>query len=289
MDYETFVGIIHKAVFSDSKLKLLESIARQPENFIGLFRPTKPEVKIAQNLSQSQEIKFGYAFEQLVYKYLEANGCNMFPRSIVINGDKKDLDIYFRKDETNYFVEQKMRDNHDSTKKKGQADDFQEKLKVLNRDIKVHGVIFFVDPGMSKNKKFYEERLAYIRNQYEFDVSIVYGKEFFNMLSLVNVWNEIEKYLTQWRTELPSFPEFNYDNHAEKSFNEIKDMTPSDIKKIFTNEEICKNILSILFPTGETLIMLADYWGDFINRKKDGSKISQLIRKRVIEMGSNVV
>ncbi len=72
MDYEKFSGIINRTVFSDSKMKLLHSIAMQPENFVGLFRPTKPEVKIAQNLSQSHEIKFGYAFEQLADLYLQA-------------------------------------------------------------------------------------------------------------------------------------------------------------------------------------------------------------------------
>ena len=289
MNYDQFSRLINRTVFSDSKVKLLQSIARQPENFVGLFRPTTPEVKIAQNLSQSHEIKFGYAFEELVRLYLKENGCQIFDSSIVIDGKRKDLDIYFRKDGKDYLVEQKTRDNHDSTKKRGQADDFEKKLVAVSDGGKkaVCGVLFFLDPGMSKNKIFYEERLPEITQRHGLETRLVYGGEFFNMLSL-DVWDEIEKYLIRWRAELPGFPEFNYDRNPEESFNEIKDMSPADFCKIFTHEEIGKHILPILFPEQKTLKMLVDYWAckpeGVRARKSDGVRISRLINERISEM-----
>ena len=284
MDYKRFADTINSTVFSEFKVKLLQSIANHPSIYVGLFRPTRPEVKIAQNLSQSHQIKFGHALEQLVRLYLEENGCKMLPTSIDIGGEKKELDIHFRKGRKTYFVEQKIRDNHDSTKKRGQIDDFQKKLVALNgAGRRVGGILFFVDPGMAQNKKFYTERLDAIKNQHGFEVAIVYGKEFFSMLSLGAVWDEIVQHLVKWRQGLPSFPEFDYDVRAEESFNEIKDMDWSDFQKLFTNDEVGKHILPILFPTGETLGMLADYWHNTLDPKR-GREIARLIEKRKAEI-----
>lgn len=285
MNYEQFARILNETVFADFKVKLLASIAQNPENFVGLFRPTKPDVKIAQNLSQSHEIKFGYAFEELARLYLVEHGCRMFDSSIVINGERKYLDIYFRKDGMDYLVEQKTRDNHDSTKKRGQADDFERKLVAVSDggQKQVHGVLFFLDPGMSKNKKFYKERLSEIAALHGLETSVVYGGEFFKMLSLCGVWDEIVKHLIQWRQQLPGFPEFNCDRNAESTFAEIKDMKQADLSKLFANEEVGKYILPILFPERKTLKMLADYWAG----KPKGARVCQLIKKRISEMENN--
>ena len=35
---------------------------------------------------------------------------------------------FFKKDDVHYFVEQKVRDDHDSTKKRGQISNFEKKL-----------------------------------------------------------------------------------------------------------------------------------------------------------------
>ncbi|MDR0820076.1 MAG: hypothetical protein LBN19_00865 [Endomicrobium sp.] len=84
---------------------------------MGLFRPTKPKAKILQNLLQSQEIKFGDAFEKLIELYLTENGFTILPKKI--SGEKINesliIDQYFKIKEKIYFIEQKIRDDHDST------------------------------------------------------------------------------------------------------------------------------------------------------------------------------
>lgn len=282
MDYIKFESVINDALFADSRKKLLSSIAQYPENFVGLFRPTTPKAKIAQSLSQSYEIKFGYAFEKLVQLYLKENGCQLLPCSIVIEGDTKELDIHFRKGGVDYVVEQKIRDNHDSTKKVGQIDDFERKLVAVSKCYKkdVKGVMFFVDPGMSKNKKFYEQRLSEIAERHGFETCTAYGEEFFVMLGMESVWGEIIKHLIQWRRELPGFPKFNYDDNATESFEEIKDMRPGVFQKLFSNEEICQHILPILFPERKTLKMLVDYWDSkFLN-----TDVSVLVKRQIAKM-----
>ncbi len=292
MEYGQFEKILNRSVFGNSKIKLLEKIANEPERFVGLFRPTSPKSKVVQHLCHSQESKFGDALEAIIKEYLELYGCEILSGDIVIEGKKgkQNIDILFRKNGIVYCVEQKMRDDHDNSNCDGQFNKFKEKLKEIANQYgkdKTRGFLFFVDSGMSKHKKFYQSRIFQAQSEHGLEVNLVYGEEFFDALPLKDgVWNEITKHLIKWRRQLPNFPEFNYDNNAEESFNEIKDVSLSNFRKVFTHEEIGKEILPILFPTGETLHMLADYWGDFINNKKDGKEISELIKKWMLEVGN---
>ncbi|GAA8090200.1 hypothetical protein BTM474_02610 [Helicobacter pylori] len=89
---------------------------------MGIFRPTKPKTKLLQNLLTSHEIKFGDAFEYLIEEYLkEHNFLLLYKKILYYNKDKIELlklDQFAKKDNTYYFIEQKMRDDHDSTKKR---------------------------------------------------------------------------------------------------------------------------------------------------------------------------
>ena len=71
MKYEKFKNILNHKIFEESKADLIRKFADYPERYIGLFRPTKPKGKIIQNLTQSQEIKFGDAFEIILEEYFK--------------------------------------------------------------------------------------------------------------------------------------------------------------------------------------------------------------------------
>ncbi len=70
MQYKKFCSILNSNIFEKSKSKLLTAISERPERYIGLFRATKPKTKIIQNLLQSQEIKFGDSFEEIIREYI---------------------------------------------------------------------------------------------------------------------------------------------------------------------------------------------------------------------------
>ena len=136
MEYNEFKKILNKKIFEESKIDLIKKLANSPERYIGLFRPTKPKVKIIQNITQSNEIKFGDAFECLVKKYLEEKSFKSLNKRFEFENNIFNLDQHFRKDNKIYFVEQKIRDDHDSTKKRGQTDNFEKKLNLLLDNIK---------------------------------------------------------------------------------------------------------------------------------------------------------
>ena len=169
MEYEDFVKILNNEIFENSKKDLIEKIAKNPDRYIGLFRPTKAKAKILQNLLQSNEIRFGDALEKLFEKYFEENGFRNLDKIIYISDNKKiylDLDQLFTDGKYIYFVEQKVRDDHDSTKKKGQIQNFEEKIVELLKKYKeneLKSYTYFIDPSLIKNKNFYAEEIEKIK------------------------------------------------------------------------------------------------------------------------------
>lgn len=166
MEYEKFKNILNKQIFDNSKIDLLEKIAKSPDRYVGLFRPTKPKAKILQNLLQSNEIRFGDALEVLFEKYFENLGYKNLEKKIQNNNKDKqeylDLDQLFTDGQYIYFVEQKVRDDHDSTKKRGQMENFEKKInELLNiyKETKIKAFVYFVDYSLVRNKHFYSEEI----------------------------------------------------------------------------------------------------------------------------------
>lgn len=169
MDYNTFCTILNKQIFESSKRDLLEKIAHYPDRYIGLFRPTKPKAKLLQNLLQSNEIRFGDALEILFEKYFELLGFINLEKRIAEGRECLDLDQIFRNGSFIYFIEQKVRDDHDSTKKRGQINNFEKKINALLKsydETKLRCYTYFIDPGLTKNKRFYIQELGKIYSDY---------------------------------------------------------------------------------------------------------------------------
>ena len=201
MQYTNFKNIFNETIFEESKAVLIEKIAKYPNRYIGLFRPTKPKAKILQNLLQSHEIRFGDAFEEIIEEYLKEFGYEILNKRF-INDDKDELNLdqCFKDKNTIYFVEQKIRDDHDSTKKRGQIGNFEKKLnEMVNKygEKNLVGIFYFIDPDLQKNKNYYKTELEKMSMDYGVEIYLFYGVELFDFLKQKNIWNEILKYLEQ--------------------------------------------------------------------------------------------
>jgi Holliday junction resolvase-like predicted endonuclease len=265
MHYNQFKQIFNETIFEKSKADLLEKIASNPSRYIGLFRPTKPKAKILQNLLQSHEIRFGDAFEHAIEKYLELKGCEILQKKYTTekNGDVLNIDQCFKKENKVYFIEQKVRDDHDSTKKRGQIDNFEKKLDLMLSNYpenKLVGIFYFIDPDLVKNCRFYTQELSKITIDYGVETQLFYGKPLFDYLEYSDVWNEILQYLENWRMEIPDLPEINFDLDANHTFKEIKDIKPLVFRKLLQNEDVFNEIVLTLFPQKTTLNLLLDYF-----------------------------
>ncbi|MBR1626867.1 MAG: hypothetical protein IJ681_06955 [Bacteroidales bacterium] len=76
----------------------------------------------------------------------------------------------------------------------------------------------------------------------------------------IEIWNETLLYLEQWKNNLPDMPEINFDKNATAVFNEIKDLSPTVYRKLFTNNDIIKQIFPIIFSENKVLWLLYDYF-----------------------------
>ncbi len=264
MDFRKFSSILNKRIFEGEKKELLKNIAERPERFIGLFRPTKPGTKILQHILQSHEIKFGDAFEELIEQFLRDLNFSILDKSIIgVNGRPLSLDQYYESDGVYYFIEQKVRDDHDSTKKRGQISNFETKLESLYKKHgnNLVGIMYFIDPDLSKNKNHYLPELKRLSRFYGIQTYLFYGKELFDYLGNPDLWEQLLSWLKQWKDSLPEIPEIDFDKTPEESFNEIKDLPIQHWRKLLENKKLLEEgIIKVIFRNGGTLKLVLDFF-----------------------------
>ena len=285
MDYSKFCEILNKHIFEGEKRELLKKVADRPERFIGLFRPTKPGTKILQHLLQSHEIKFGDALEELIEEILKDLGYSILPKSITTsNGEQLSLDQFFTDGKNYYFIEQKIRDDHDSTKKRGQIANFEAKLEELFKKYKDNliGIMYFIDPDLAKNKNFYTSELNRLNEYYKVPLYLFYGKELFEFLEFLEYWERLLDWLTQWKESLPEIPEINFDTESQDSFEEIKDLEIRYWRKLLENKKLWEEgIIKAIFRSGETLRLILNYF--FVQTSAPYQKLAKLLQERLEE------
>jgi len=265
MQYDEFISILNDNIFGKSKADLLEKIKANPYRYMGIFRPTKPIGKITQNLLQSHEIRFGSAFEIIISKYFKLMGYEILDNKIIDKDANINLqmDHLVKKNNKYYFVEQKVRDDHDSSKKRGQISNFEHKISQLvtiypEKDL--IAIMYFIDPSLIKNKSYYLKELKAIEKDYNVEAHLFYGKDFYDFIKAPNVWDEINEYLIKWRASIPDLPIVNFDLDSNDTFEEIKDLNPSIYNYLFSNDKIYEQIIKTIFPTGETVKLLLKYF-----------------------------
>jgi len=263
MDYQEFAQVLNKHIFYGNKRELLGRLASNPERFIGLFRPSKPSTKILQHLLQSYEIRMGDAFEEIIGLVIQCQGYSLLDKNIQgENNEPLRLDQHFTDGRKYYFIEQKIRDDHDSTKKRGQMQNFEKKIKVLHRKhgSNLVGIMYFIDPDFSKNKNYYEEQIQTLKGGYEqVELHLFYGKQLFEYLGIADFWDEMLSWLKRWKEDLPEIPKTNFDANPHESFREIEDINARVWQKIISNDKLWEEgIIKTLFRAGDTIKLIQE-------------------------------
>ena len=248
-------------IFNNERRDLLEKIAKNPERFVGIYRATTPLPKLQQFLSQSREIRFGDGMEEVIKNILAEIGYfNLYNQLQDNNGETLDIDQYFHDADNNYyFIEQKIRDDHDSTKKRGQIDNFRKKYNLLTTiHGRVIGIMYFIDSNLTKNRNYYATELNTFPQG---TVKLFYGEEFFNWLNRIDLYYELENNLRTWRSRINSTLNLNFDDTPLHTFNEIYNLSFTTWRKLIENDTLWnEGIISTLFPTGDTLVLILNYF-----------------------------
>lgn len=247
MTYEKFCQIMNnKMKPDDEKNFLINKIAEDPNRFIGVFRSTHPIVKLQQFITQSREIRFGDALEDVMSEFLQEMGYNIDKNKVIPNTDLH-VDQLFSKENTLYFMEQKVRDDHDSTKKVGQIGNFKKKYIALqqnNPNKKICGIMYFLDDSFKKNKKYYSCELESMLNNH-YDVHLFYGEDFYKFQhpansNFLNKYNDLKKWLTMWKNDCMST---NLDLEITSSYINSLKHTNAYIWSKLRNSEIWNSII----------------------------------------------
>jgi hypothetical protein len=272
LDYEIIKNQFNKKIFENSKTDLLEKLSKYPSRYVGIFRPTKPFTKIIQNITQSHEIKFGDAFEVLIRQSFEYYNYESILRNHRLdNNDAVSFDQLFSFNGRTIFIEQKIRDDHDSTKKRGQIDNFEKKLNFLisKNYSNICSYFYFIDPSLSKNKNYYLSEIEKLKSFYNTEIHLVYGQELFEKEKFDGFWEEeIIYFLEKWKKDLPDLPEINFDLDSKETFEEIKNLSPQVFRCLLDNEDVVNIIFPIIFPKNETLLLLKEHFY-FLSKKGD--------------------
>ncbi|MFZ5365710.1 MAG: HpyAIV family type II restriction enzyme [Patescibacteria group bacterium] len=283
MNYQRFCAILNKHIFEGEKVELLRNIAKNPERFMGLFRPTKPGAKILQHLLQSHEIRMGDALEEIIEEILNSLGFKVMPKGMTDeNGNAFSLDQYFTDGKIYWFVEQKVRDDHDSSKKRGQITNFETKLEILQKKHKsaLFGIMYFIDPDLTKNKNYYLQELRRLKEFYGVELYLFYGKELFEYLKHPEIWDNILSWLKRWKDDLPELPKIDFDASPQKSFKEIKNLELRNWRKILENEKLWEEgIIKVMFRKGKVLRLTLNFFS--ANKAIPYQNLAKLLTQRI--------
>lgn len=261
ISYEHFCDLIlkHFEQGGDFYDTLLKNVIDNPSRYCGLFRLSTAKTKLIQNVTQSREIKFGDAVEEVITEYIKELGYENHDKDlgVDVNGDNLNVDQFFSDGDIIHIVEMKIRDDHDSTKKRGQYENFQKKI-VRVRDLypsnHLDASMWFVDDSLVKNKNYYLDMMR--QDSFEnVSLHLYYGEEFFEDLKNgVVAWSEFTENLKLYKQDKASIdieiPDFG---SSTEMLNALIRLPDKYWKKLMSNKEIYKQLREELFNSGDNL------------------------------------
>lgn len=270
------MSVLDFSILIDSKFgresiisNLIIKLVNDKNRYLGDFRITSSDSKIQQNLSQSMEIKVGDFLEEIVTEYIEYFNYNNLSKKINITiTDQSRIEYSFDQlfemnSETICLIEQKIRDDHDSSKKRGQIDNFIKKIEVLKYlypNKTIISIMWFIDPNFKKNKKYYETEISKIAN-----AKIFYGEELFSsFFGRKDEWNRILELFSELRNLQNSYRVIDtvYLSSSDEVFEVLKFLYHNNkrvIKKLMSNNEDMKRIREEYFLNGYNIERLKEY------------------------------
>lgn len=264
LSYDYFVEKLNSRLKTDDSFyyDLLCKVINDPTRYVGIFRITNVKTKLIQNVTQSREIKLGDFMEDIVTDYIHAMGYTNLNKHIGTDteGNPLNADQAFREGNTIFLIEQKIRDDHDSTKKRGQYDNFRKKytlLKTQYPDCTINATMWFIDNSFAKNKRYYLTKASQ-ESSNNVTLNILYGGALFDTIFNRNdVWEEICEYLGKHKQErndeILHIPDFDTSPEMLNALKQLKINVPNLYRKLMSDKPIYVQLRKELFPTSTNL------------------------------------
>lgn len=277
MRYELFKKTMNEKVSDNEVGKILKRMGANPSRFTGIFRLGSPVEKLMQNALTSKEIKLGNALEKIIADYLVDGNLESLPKRT--EDGAYDFDQLFIEKESGriLFIEQKVRDDHDSTKKKGQIQNFLEKKRVLAElypDNEVVSAMWFIDDTAKKNQKYYT---GFVEGElfYGAEINQVF-EEFPNSPELMEIYNDLVKNMIAYKQDISNDSgSLNIEDECEY---DLTILSASEIVGLLSNHEIVSKVLPLISPTGAIYTELEDILSKKINNQNKKKALELIYR-----------
>lgn len=274
MEYYKFKKILDEKMYStDFHIKLIKDMKKSFKRFFSEYRISNFHDKLIQNRTQALEIKFGKTMEFIISEYLKENGFLKLENKFNTNDNKYDIDQYFEKNGTYYIVEQKIRDDHDSTKKRGQFDNFKQKINYLNiekSNSHKSASMYFIDGALAKNKKYYSEEMKKLTLEYPMiSFNLFYGKEFFDFFQMPNSHTELLHHINMYKNEMDNVSTLNMFH-----FNNTNDLDLDNL--VLTDKQFLTSLNSLLSNEKSKYLVLENLF--------EGSDFLSKLMKSIVEL-----
>ncbi|AVN64350.1 MULTISPECIES: HpyAIV family type II restriction enzyme [Mesoplasma] len=275
MEYKDFKNKLDKKIKIDEFFwtNFIKGLLKDSKRICSDYRVSPIEVKILQNITQSNEIKFGDFLEDIITEYFNELNFENISKHIIENENvslKCDQLFFVNSDKNDLIlIEQKVRDDHDSSKIRGQWDNFSRKVEVLKKEYpskKIVAIIWFIDPLFRSNKKFYIEKIKNYTFSENVYLKLFYEKELFAFLNDYNeksleIFDEIKNNIIKYKNELDSkniiVPDFGKD---EEIFSALKNLDKKEIKKLLGNSENILKLRKTVFNDGENIEKIREFY-----------------------------
>lgn len=267
LTYEFFVKKLNDKIKSDADFyyDLLKNVIDNPNRYTGIFRLSNAKTKLIQNVTQSREIKFGDFMEEIVTVYIDKMGYQNLNKRIGTdeNGDALNADQVFLGGNTVFLIEQKIRDDHDSSKKEGQINNFKNKINSLqskcsDKRKKLKCYFWFIDEGFVKYKSFYFNEIKKVTQSFVKTKNLCYGRSIIDDLLGKDCWDNFEEAYNSVKKSfsngfINTILKYNFDEDKKDIvFKILKNKRKKTIDKLLNNSEYTE-VRNILFPNNIVL------------------------------------
>lgn len=219
-------------------LNLLKKMIEKPERFIDTLSISNKREQISANIAISKKIKFGYFLENLFQRIFTSFGFEILPNKINNYKNSSKVDILMKKENTIFLIEQKVRDDHDNSKKVGQIQNYFEKINAIRNvypNYNIKSYFWFISEWFTKNRNYYQNKIKEFNDDNKWQQSfLVYAHELFaTLLEDTKIWSNILEYISKQRQK--HIENDNVD-HLLKLKENINNLTSSLKSKIYSDK-----------------------------------------------------
>lgn len=266
MEYSKYKEIFDQYFVLSDVTSFVKGLVKDNTSFKRLTTPfnIKPFIdRLQSHYLISINIKFGDALEAIVKQYLIEKGVSFLDRNFV---PQHDCDQIFQFNNKIFLIEQKIRDDHDSSKKRGQVNNYLTKKQVIKeKSQECICCSWFIDPDFTKNKNYYLTEIPSDELYYGKEIEYFFKEKVFHDNKCDGFFQELLNNIIKYKNSFSPFQTTSlYIDYRDFSITELFRLLQSksyhqEIAQVFFNGHIPFKEISQYVEEGRTVPCKKDF------------------------------